>query len=110
MAHDFALLYADVLGRALPGRTVFNSTAIDHLPKIIATSLMFGGPWPATQPVADIDRTWHLLIVGANPVVSHGSRMTTPDAPGRLKSVINRAGKIGASYPRTTSTAKVAAL
>jgi anaerobic selenocysteine-containing dehydrogenase len=57
MAHDFALLYADVLGRALPGRSVFNSAAIDHLPKIIATSLMFGGPWPATMPVADIDRT-----------------------------------------------------
>ncbi len=108
MAHDFALLYADVLGRAVPGRTVFNSTAIDHLPKIIATSLMFGGPWPATQPVADIDRTWHLLIVGANPVVSHGSLMTMPDAPGRLKSVINRGGKIVVVDPRRTETAKIA--
>jgi anaerobic selenocysteine-containing dehydrogenase len=108
MAHDFALLYADVLGRALPGRTVFNSTAIDHLPKIIATSLMFGGPWPATHPVADIDRTKYFLIVGANPAVSHGSLMTMPDAPGRLKAILKRGGKVVVIDPRRTETAKIA--
>ena len=32
----------------------------------------------------------YLLIIGANPVVSHGSLMTMPDAPGRLKAVIER--------------------
>jgi len=108
MAHDFALLYADVLGRALPGRAVFNSAAIDHLPKIIATSLMFGGPWPATHPVADIDRTGYFLIIGANPAVSHGSLMTMPDAPGRLKAVIERGGKVVVIDPRRSETAKIA--
>ena len=33
----------------------------------------------------DIDRTHYLLIIGANPIISHGSLMTMPDAPGRLK-------------------------
>jgi len=108
MAHGFALLYADVLGRALPGRSVFNSAAIDHLPKIIATSLMFGGPWPATMPVADIDRTQYFLVVGANPVVTHGSLMTMPDAPGRLKAIIERGGKVVVIDPRRTETAKIA--
>lgn len=108
MAHDFALLYADVLGRALPGRTVFNSAAVDHLPKVIATSLMFGGPWPATRPVADIDRTQYFLIVGANPVVSHGSLMTMPDTSARLKAIIERGGKVVVIDPRRTETAKIA--
>jgi anaerobic selenocysteine-containing dehydrogenase len=108
MAHDFALLYADVLGRALPGRAVFNSAAIDHLPKVIATSLMFGGPWPATRPVADIDRTSYFLIVGANPVVSHGSLMTMPDAANRLKKITERGGKVVVIDPRRTETAKIA--
>jgi len=108
MAHDFALLYADVLGRALPGRAVFNSAAVDHLPKVIATSLMLGGPWPVTRPVADIDRTQYFLVIGANPMISHGSLMTMPDAPGRLKAIIERGGKIVVIDPRRTETAKIA--
>ena len=108
MAHDFALLYADVLGRALPGRAVFNSAAVDHLPKVIATSLMLGGPWPVTRPVADIDRTQYFLVMGANPMISHGSLMTMPDAPGRLKAIIERGGKIVVIDPRRTETAKIA--
>src|SRR5262245_7491984 len=108
VAHDFAYVYADVLGRALPGRTVFNSAAIDHLPKVVQTGLMFGGPFGATLPIPDIDRTQHLLIVGANPAISHGSMMTMPDAPGRLKGVIRRGGKVVVIDPRRTETAKIA--
>ncbi|MGO9452189.1 MAG: molybdopterin-dependent oxidoreductase [Candidatus Binataceae bacterium] len=108
VAHDFAYIYADVLGRALPGRTVFNSAAVDHLPKVIQTGLMFGGPFGATLPIPDIDRTQYLLIVGANPAVSHGSMMTMPDAPGRLKGVIQRGGKVVVIDPRRTETAKIA--
>jgi anaerobic selenocysteine-containing dehydrogenase len=49
-----------------------------------------------------------LLIVGANPVISHGSMMTMPDAPGRLKAVRQRGGKIVVIDPRRTETAKLA--
>src|SRR4029434_5007885 len=59
-------------------------------------------------PVPDIDRTMHLLIIGANPAISHGSLMTMPDAPGRLKAVIARGGKIVVIDPRRTETAKLA--
>jgi anaerobic selenocysteine-containing dehydrogenase len=106
--HDFAYLYGDVLARALPGRTFFNPAAVDQLPKVVSTGLMFGGPFPATCPIPDIDRTGFLLIVGANPAISHGSLMTMPDAPGRIKRVIERGGKVVVIDPRRTETAKIA--
>lgn len=108
LVHDLAFLYLPVLGRALGSRNVFNAGAIDTLPKEVQTGLMFGGPFPATIPVPDIDRTKYLLIVGANPAVSHGSLMTMPDAPGRLKNVIARGGKVAVIDPRRTETARLA--
>src|SRR5215510_3462108 len=108
MVHDLAFLYAPVLARALGSRNVFNPAAIDTLPKEVQTGLMFGGPFPMGIPVPDIDRTHHLLIVGANPAVSHGSLMTMPNAPGRLKDVVKRGGKVVVIDPRRTETAKLA--
>ncbi|MBV8139083.1 MAG: molybdopterin-dependent oxidoreductase [Deltaproteobacteria bacterium] len=108
LVHDLAFLYLPVLARALGSRNVFNAGAIDTLPKEVQTGLMFGGPFPATVPVPDIDRTKYLLIVGANPAVSHGSLMTMPDAPGRLKNVIARGGRVVVIDPRRTETARLA--
>src|SRR4029450_4971851 len=70
--------------------------------------VMFGRPFPTAVPVPDIDRTDHLLIVGANPMISHGSLMTMPDAPGRLRGLLERGGKVVVIDPRRTETAKVA--
>src|SRR5499433_91037 len=108
MVHDLAFLYAPVLARALGSRNVFNPAAIDTLPKEVQTGLMFGGPFPMGIRVPDIDRTHHLLIVGANPAVSHGSLMTMPNAPGRLKDVVKRGGKVVVIDPRRTETARLA--
>jgi len=93
MVHDFALLYFPVLARALGSRSVFNPATADTLPKEISTALMFGGPFPSTTPIPDIDRTDYLIIIGANPAISHGSLMTMPDAPGRIKGVLGRGGR-----------------
>jgi anaerobic selenocysteine-containing dehydrogenase len=103
-----AVIYRPVLVRALASKSVFNSSAIDTLPKIVQTGLMFGRRFPTGVPVPDIDRTKHLLIVGANPMVSHGSLMTMPDAPGRLRGVLERGGKIVVVDPRKSETAKMA--
>ena len=108
IVHDLAFLYLPLLIRALASRSAFNSEAIDTLPKIVQTGLMFGGPFPSGVPVPDIDRTHYLLIIGANPAISHGSLMTMPNAPGRLKAVIKRGGKVVVIDPRRTETAKLA--
>jgi anaerobic selenocysteine-containing dehydrogenase len=109
VVHDLgALLYRPVLQRALASRSMFNAAAIDTLPKIVQTGLMFGRHFPTAVPVPDIDRTNYLLVIGANPVVSHGSLMTMPDAPGRLKAVVARGGKLVVIDPRRTETARIA--
>jgi anaerobic selenocysteine-containing dehydrogenase len=109
IVHDVgAVIYRNVLARALATKSAFNSAAIDTLPKIVQTGLMFGGPFPTGVPVPDIDCTRYLLIIGANPVISHGSLMTMPDAPGRLKGVIERGGRVVVIDPRRTETARIA--
>lgn len=109
VVHDLgAVLYRPLLLRALGSRSLFNSAAIDTLPKIVSTGLMFGAPFPTAVPIPDIDRTDYLLVIGANPVVSHGSLMTMPDAPGRLKAVRERGGKLVVIDPRRSETAHIA--
>lgn len=109
VVHDLgALLYRPVFQKALASRSMFNSAAIDTLPKIVQTGLMFGRQFPTGVPVPDIDRTDYLLVIGANPVVSHGSLMTMPDAPGRLKAVRQRGGKLVVVDPRRSETARIA--
>src|SRR4029453_8456205 len=109
VVHDLgALLYRPVLQRALASRSMFNAAAIDILPKIVQTGLMFGRHFPTAVPIPDIDRPHYLLVIGANPVVSHGSLMTMPDAPGRLKAVVARGGKLVVIDPRRTETARIA--
>jgi anaerobic selenocysteine-containing dehydrogenase len=109
VVHDLgALLYRPVLARALASKSLFNASAIDTLPKIVQTGLMFGRPFPTGVPVPDIDRTKYLLVIGANPMISHGSLMTMPDAPGRLRGVLARGGKLVVIDPRRSETAKLA--
>ena len=50
-----------------------------------SAGLMFGAL--LTIPVPDVDRTDHLLMLGANPYASNGSLFTAPDLPGRLKAL-----------------------
>jgi anaerobic selenocysteine-containing dehydrogenase len=109
VVHDLAFLYLSVLAQALGSRNIFNPTSVDTLPKDLQTGLMYGGSLPVLSvAIPDIDRTDHLLIIGANPAVSHGSLMTMPNAPGRLKAVRKRGGKVVVIDPRRTETAKLA--
>ena len=57
-------------------------------------ALMFGGG--LNVPVPDVDRTDHLLMLGANPFASNGCLATAPDWPGRLERA-GRAGRHGSS-------------
>ena len=67
---------------------------------------MFGSG--ATVAVPDVDRTDHLLILGANPLASNGSLLTAPDMRGRLRAIRARGGKIVVIDPRRTRTAREA--
>src|SRR3954471_20525450 len=101
-----ALLYGRVLTKALGTRNVFTASTVDQRPKEIASALMFGGS--LTIAIPDVDRTDHLLILGANPLASNGSLLTAPDMRGRLRAIQARGGKVVVVDPRRSRTAEVA--
>ena len=64
---------------------------------------MFGNL--ALFPIPDIDRTDHMLVLGANPAVSNGSLMTAPGARHRLRGDRRRAAaRVVVVDPRRTET------
>ena len=106
-AHNLSnLLYTRVLTRSLSSRNVYSASTVDQFPKQMSSALMFGTG--TTVPVPDVDRTCHLLILGANPLASNGSLMTAPDMRGRLRALRARGGKLVVVDPRRTRTAQAA--
>ena len=92
-----------MLLRALSTRNVYSASTVDQFPKQMASALMYGHG--TTIAIPDVDRTDHLLILGANPMASNGSLMTAPDMRGRLRAIRARGGKIVVVDPRRTRTA-----
>ncbi|MCW3064265.1 MAG: molybdopterin oxidoreductase, partial [Solirubrobacterales bacterium] len=106
-AHNLAnQLYGGVLLKALATRNVYSASTLDQFPKQAACGLMFGGG--LSVPVPDIDRTDHLLILGANPLASNGSLLTAPDMRGRLRALRARGGRLVVVDPRRSRTAEEA--
>jgi anaerobic selenocysteine-containing dehydrogenase len=106
-AHNLSsLIYGRVVLKALQTRNLFSASTVDQYPKQMASALMFGSG--VTVAVPDVDRTDHLLILGANPLASNGSLLTAPDMRGRLRAVRARGGKVVVVDPRRTRTAREA--
>ncbi|MFC8870669.1 molybdopterin oxidoreductase family protein [Streptomyces sp. NPDC057148] len=99
-------LYPNLLLGALGTRSLFTASTLDQMPKHVSSGLLFGDA--NAIPVPDLDRTDHLLLIGANPLESNGSLCTAPDFPGRLKALRARGGTLTVIDPRRTRTAKLA--
>ena len=100
------LLFVKTLTKAIGSKNVFSATSMDQLPHHFAAHFMFGHEFRI--PVPDIDRTDHMIILGANPLASNGSIMTSAGVTERLKHIKDRGGKFVVIDPRKTETAKVA--
>ena len=104
-AHNLsAMVYLQVLLRALGSKNVYSASSVDQMPKHFSAGHMFGH-W-SSIPVPDVDRTDHLMIWGANPLVSNGSLLTAPDMRGRIRRIRERGGKVVVIDPRRTRTAE----
>ncbi|MFF4907033.1 molybdopterin oxidoreductase family protein [Streptomyces sp. NPDC001260] len=99
-------LYPPVLLAGLGTRSIFTASTVDQMPKHVSSGLLFGDA--NAIPVPDLDRTDHLLLIGANPLESNGSLCTAPDFPGKLKALKARGGTLVVIDPRRTRTAKLA--
>jgi anaerobic selenocysteine-containing dehydrogenase len=106
-AHNLgALTHIKALVQGLGTRQLYSASTVDQMPKQVAIGYLFGTI--VSCPVPDLDRTDHLLMLGANPYASNGSLCTAPDFPGRLEAIQARGGKVVVVDPRRSRTAQSA--
>src|SRR5215218_5668829 len=106
-AHNLsALIHGPAWLRVLGSQNVYSASTVDQMPKQVSAGLMFGAM--LSVPVPDVDNCDHLMLLGANPLVSNGSLLTAPDMRGRLRGIRERGGKVVVIDPRRTRTAEEA--
>jgi anaerobic selenocysteine-containing dehydrogenase len=92
--------------RALGSASFFSAATVDNAPVLVAADLVAGNPM--LNPVWDPSAPGLLLLVGTNPVVSHGYGTALPDPVRHLREYRARGGEIWVIDPRRTETAALA--
>src|ERR687890_1107602 len=106
-AHNLsALIHGPALMRVLGTQNIYSASTVDQMPKQVSAGHMFGAM--LSVPIPDVDNCDHLMLLGANPLVSNGSLLTAPDMRGRLRAIRERGGKVVVVDPRRTRTAEEA--
>ena len=106
-AHNLSFLtHGPAFLRVLGTQNIYSASTVDQMPKQVSAGHMFGTM--LSVPIPDVDRCDHLLMLGANPLVSNGSLLTAPDMRGRLRAIRERGGKVVVVDPRRTRTAELA--
>jgi anaerobic selenocysteine-containing dehydrogenase len=106
-AHNLAaMLSLPPLLRLLDTKNRFSASTVDQYPQMLAAYLVYGAQ--LSIPVADLERCKHLMILGANPLVSNGSLMTAPGMKRHLREIRERGGRIVVLDPRRSETAEAA--
>jgi formate dehydrogenase len=95
--------YAALFIKALGGDKRFNSVHIDTGAKNLAQELVFGGATDWTFP--DLEDCDFLIMIGANPMVSHMSLIAEPRVLHKLQTIDARGGVVVID-PRRTETAQ----
>jgi anaerobic selenocysteine-containing dehydrogenase len=105
--HNYGLMtHSNYFLGLLKTRNRYSATSVDQLPHHLTSHLMYGHG--LLLPIADIDHTDFMLILGGNPLASNGSIMTVPDVEKRLKAIQARGGKVVVVDPRRSETAAIA--
>lgn len=82
----------------------YTASSQDVSNRFAASSLLYGSPF--VLPIPDLERTDLLLVVGANPMVSHGSVMSAPRIKDQLHAITDRGGRVVVVDPRRSETAR----
>src|SRR4051794_13606359 len=107
LAYDAAGQVAAGMWMRSFGSTSFYSAAtVDNAPILVAAELVTGNPM--LNPVWNPDEPGLLILVGTNPVVSHGYGTTLPDPVRRLRDHRAAGGRIWVLDPRRSESANLA--
>jgi formate dehydrogenase len=82
----------------------YTASSQDVSNRFAASHFLYGSPF--LIPIPDLARTDLLLIVGANPLVSHGSVMSSPRVKDQLHAIADRGGRVVVVDPRRSETAR----
>ena len=107
LGHDFAAgIYLQSLMASVSTERFFSAGTVDQHPQQMVCWGLIGHEW--LFPVPDLARTDLFICMGANPVVSQGSILGTPDMESAMRDVQARGGRCIVIDPRRTETAEVA--
>jgi anaerobic selenocysteine-containing dehydrogenase len=90
---------------ALGSKHLYTPGSQDTASRFAASALLYGTPF--TIPLPDLYNTDFLLVVGANPLVSHGSMLNAKRLPYAFRDIPRRGGRLIVVDPRRTETAKI---
>ena len=86
--------------KALGSDQAYSAGSQDVNNRFAASALLYGTP--LVIPIPDLKRTKLLLMVGANPLVSHGSVLTAP----RIREMLHDIDRVVVVDPRRSETAR----
>lgn len=93
------------MAAALKTKHFFTAGSVDINNYWVVGQMLYGHN--LTNPIPDFDRTDFLLVLGANPIVSHGSMVTVGNVRRRMTDIVGRGGRIVVVDPRRTETAEL---
>ncbi|MGH2954198.1 MAG: molybdopterin-dependent oxidoreductase [Solirubrobacterales bacterium] len=82
----------------------YTASSQDVSNRFAASAFLYGSAF--LLPIPDLARTDFLLMVGANPLVSHGSVMSAPRVKDELHAITERGGRVVVVDPRRSETAR----
>ena len=92
--------------RVIGSKQKYTATTIDTPCKPLVAELI--GGWSGLTPVWDHEHSQLLVLIGSNPVVSHGHSNAIPDPVRRFRELRARGGELFVIDPRRTETAALA--
>ncbi|MDN2495201.1 formate dehydrogenase [Nocardia nova] len=97
-------LWAIGFAKGLGTKHLYGPGSQDTNSRFVASSLLYGSV--VQLPFPDLPRTDFLLMVGANPLISHGSAVSAPRIKDHLSAIVQRGGRVVVVDPRRTETAR----
>ena len=82
----------------------YTASSQDVSNRFAASAFLYGSPF--IVPIPDLARTDFLLVIGANPLVSHGSVLSAPRIKDQLHAITDRGGRVVVVDPRRSETAR----
>jgi len=96
--------WAGALMRGIGSTNMFSPAPQDTTSRFVANALLYGSARCTAVP--DIEHTDFLLIMGANPLVTHGSLLSIGAIRQKLRRIVDRGGRVVVVDPSRTRTAE----